>query len=262
MKRFTALSCLALATLLVHGPSLVAQMGGSAVGGEGGQTQTAFGAGRTVQGTVTAVSADTITLKTEAGDSYRVAITPNTQVRKDRAQVKLTDIRPGDGLGAMGEIDRPNKTVHALMVFVVDAEQVRKARENLGKTYIAGRITAIDLDDLKLTVLRSDGVSQVIRVDEGTSFKRGGRGMTQALGFGSGAGSPRGGQPRAAAQESTGSGESITLADIKVGDLVGGPGAIKGGTFLPTELSVATPGARRRRTDEAPGSGAKPQEPK
>ena len=265
MKRCTALSCFALATLLIHGPRLSAQMGGAATGGDGGQTQTAFGAGRMVQGTVTIVSADTITLKTEAGDSYRVTVTPNTQVRKERAQVKLTDIHAGDGLGAMGEIDRPNKTVHALMVFVVDAEQVRKARENLGKTYIAGKLTAIDLDDLKLTVLRSDGVSQVIRVDEGTSFKRGGRGTTQALGFapGAGAGGPRSGQARPPAQEAAGSGgESITLADIKVGDLVGGPGAIRGGTFIPTELSVATPGARRHRTDETPGTAPRPQEPK
>ena len=47
----------------------------------------------------------------------------------------------------------------------------------MGKTYITGKVTAIDMDALKVTVMRTDGVSQVIGVDEQTSFKRGGRGM-------------------------------------------------------------------------------------
>ncbi len=239
-------------------------------GGGGDQPPAAFGGGRMVQGTVTAVTADQITMKTEAGEIYKVTVTPNTQMRKDRVQVKLADVHPGDGVGAMGEIDRPNKTVHAVMLVLVDAEQIKKARENLGKTYIAGKITALDVDNLKLTVLRSDGVTQVIQVDEGTSFRRGGRGMQQAmgLGFGGGAGggNPGGNRPQAQAGASTG-GESITLADIKVGDLIGGPGALKNGVFIPTELSVGTPGVRgagRRRGAEtpagAPPSPAAPQE--
>ena len=269
MKRFRYLILFALEVLLVSGPRLHAQTNS----GGGDQPQTAFGAGRMVQGTVTAVTPDQVTLKTEAGDIYKVSVSPNTQVRKDRAQMKLADVHPGDGVGAMGEIDRPNRTVHALMVYVVDAEQIRKARENLGKTYIAGKITAINADDLKLTVLRSDGVSQVIQVDEGTSFKRGGRGMQQAMGLGfgdgTGAGARQGRTPAPAGAASAG--ESITLADIKVGDLVGGPGALKSGVFIPTELSVGTPGARggggRRRGNEGtpqPGAPAAltPQEPR
>lgn len=243
MTRLPILACSFLLLLAARAP-LPAQMGGE----PGAQTETAFGGGRMVQGTVTSVAGGQISLKTEAGDLYRIDITPNTQVRKDRAQVKLSEIHAGDGVGAMGELDRPNRTVHALMVYVVDAEQIRKARENLGKTYIAGKITAIDLDDLKLTVLRSDNITQVIRVDEGTSFKRGGRGMGQALGFGAGGRAP-------AEPTSAPAAESITLADIKVGDLVGGPGAVRGGVFIPTELSVGTPGAhggRRRGDGSAP----------
>ncbi len=60
-----------------------------------------------------------------------------------------------------------------MFVTVVDAEQMKKAQEDLGKTYIAGKVTAID--ELKLTIKRADGVTQVIEVDEGTSFRRGGR---------------------------------------------------------------------------------------
>ena len=61
----------------------------------------------------------------------------------------------------------------------------------------------------------------------------------------------------------TGSGadaESVTLADVKVGDRVVGPGVLKNGVFVPTELGVidaATMGQRRRRATEAEtGAGA------
>ncbi len=146
------------------------------------QPAVAFGSGsRMVRGTVTAVTPDHLTLKTESGELYQVAVTPNTQVRKGRDPVKFAEVHPGDGVGAMGEVDRPTKTVHALMLMVVSAEQLKKAREDMGKTYITGKITAIDADTLKLTILRSDGVSQTITVDEGTSFKRGGRGFRMAM---------------------------------------------------------------------------------
>ena len=106
-----------------------------------------------------------------------MALSANTRLTKDRQPVKLADIKVGDAVGAMGVLDAPTKTVHAVFVGVVDAEQMKKARENMGKTYITGKVTAIDMDALKLTVMRPDGVSQVIGVDEQTSFKRGGRGM-------------------------------------------------------------------------------------
>ena len=51
------------------------------------------------------------------------------------------------------------------------------------------------------------------------------------------------------------SGESITLADIKVGDRVAGPGEVKSGRFVAKELTVMTPGnGRRRSTDTKEGS--------
>jgi hypothetical protein len=131
--------------------------------------------GQMVRGTVIAVAADRLTVKNEAGESFQVVITPNTRLRKGRDPVKLADVHAGDGIGAMGVVDVPAKTVHAVMIGVVDAAEIAKARENMGKTYIAGKVTAIDLDALKMTVLREDGVSQTIGLDDDTSFKRGGR---------------------------------------------------------------------------------------
>ena len=125
-------------------------------------------------------------MKTDAGEVYQVVVSANTRLTRERQPMKMAEIKVGDGVGAMGVMDAPTKTIHAVFVGVVDAEQVKKAREGLGKVYITGKVTAVDMDALKVTVLRPDGVSQVIGVDEGTSFKRGGRGMA-AMMNGSGA---------------------------------------------------------------------------
>jgi predicted RNA-binding protein len=193
-----------------------------------------------VSGEVTAVSGATVTIKTEDG-TVQVVTTTNTRVMKGRGgvTVPVAELKVGDGLMAMGNLDAPNKTLHAAMVIATDAATVKALRDNLGKTYIVGKVTAIDLDNAKMTVERSDKVSQTILFDDSTSFKRGGRGMggMQFGGMGAGAATPPAGAP---------GGESITLADIKVGDNVAGPGSLKGGTFVPTQLTVMTPGQRRR----------------
>jgi hypothetical protein len=157
----------------------------------------------------------------------------------------------------MGVLDAPTKTVHAVVVGVMDAAQVKKAREDLGKAYIAGRVTAIDMDGLKLTVMRPDGVSQVIGLDEGTSFKRGGRGMAAMMSGSGEVGSGEVGRGGEGPGGRVGSGgESITLADVKVGDSVAGRGTMKSGFFVPAELRVMDASARRqRRRQGAEGGG-------
>jgi hypothetical protein len=217
-----------------------------------GERGGAFAGGQMVRGTVTAAAADHLTVKTDAGDVYQVAISANTRVMKDRQPMKVTDIKVGDGAGAMGVLDAPTKTIHAVFVTVMSAEQMKKMKEDLGKVYITGKVTGID--DVKLTVMRPDGVSQVIEVDEGTSFKRGGRGMASLMN-GSGPVGATGGRPDVGAGA-----ESITLADVKVGDTVVGPGALKNGVFVPTQLGVmdaAAMGQRRRRA-AAEGNTAAP----
>jgi hypothetical protein len=226
-----------LAVLLVGMPGVVLAQDGMAEGGG------AFSGGQMVRGTVTAVAADRLTVKTEEGEVYQVAVSANTRVMKDRQPMKLAEIKAGDGVGAMGVMDAPTKTIHAVFVAVIDAEQVKKAREGLGKVYITGKVTAIDMDDAKVTVMRPDHVSQVIQADEGTSFRRGGR-REQASGSA---------VPAAAAGANAG-GESITLADVKVGDLVMGRGAVKNGLFVPAELRVMDAAARERR--RAPSASA------
>lgn len=217
--------------------------GQEGAGGQAGDAQAGAGLGgaQRIVGTVTAATAEQLTVKTELGEVYRIAVTSNTRYVKDRQPAQWGSIHVGDSVGAMGVGDASAKTLHAAVVMIVDAEQAKKAREGLGKVYIVGKITGID--EVKITVLRPDGVSQVIEVDEGTSFRRGMRGMG---GFGG-----MSGGPGAAA-----SGESITLADVKVGDAVMAQGALKGGVFVPTVLGVSAAGAGRQRRRAADGSAA------
>jgi hypothetical protein len=209
----------------------------------------AFAGMQRVAGEVTSVAGATLTVKTEDGAAMQVVTTDNTRVMKGRGvSVKVADLKVGDGVMAAGILDAPNKTLHAAFVFATDAAQVKAMKENLGKTYIVGRVTAIDMDNAKMTVERPDHVAQTIGFDETTSFRRGGRGGGR-MGGGGGADAPG-----AAPAEG---GESITLADIKVGEAVRGTGSVKGGTFVPTELVVMERGGRGA-GDAASGGNARP----
>jgi len=228
-------------------------------GGAGGRRGQFAGMQR-VGGTITVVAGSQVTIKAEDGAVYQVVTNDNTRMMHGRGEtIKLSDLKPGDGLYAMGNLDAANKTLHAAMLISIDADQMKQMEEarkqelaNMGKTLIAGRVTAIDLDNATMTVERPDGVSQTIGFDEGTSFKRG----RIAIGSGMNMGFRRGAGSGASEAEPAPTGESITLADIKVGDRVAGPGQVKNGRFVPKELTVMTPGAGRRRADGAnpPGS--------
>jgi hypothetical protein len=222
--------------------------------GFGGQ----FAGMQRASGELIAVSGNSFTIRTEEGGTMQVVTTENTRLMQGRGNsVKVADLKHGDGITAMGNLDAPNKTLHAALVLVIDAEQVKQMKENLGKTYIAGRVTAIDLDNAKMTVERPDHVAQTIGFDESTSFRRGRRMMASGMMGGGMSGAP-GGQNNGPAGTPPASGEeSITLADIKVGDYVGGRGSLKNNVFVPTELTVATPGQGRRRAQE----GAAPPPP-
>ena len=177
-----------------------------------------MGMGRGVRGTVTAVNGKQVTIKTDEGDVYTVTTGDNTRLMKDRQEAALTDIHVGDMLMAGGQVDPQAKTVGAAFVAIVPAEQVRKMHEDLGKTWIAGKITAIS--DTNITVQRMDGVSQTIAVDENTSFHK--------------------------------RRDAITMADIKVGDPLNARGALKGGVFVATQLNIGGGGMGMGR-GEGPG---------
>jgi hypothetical protein len=214
-----------------------------------------LGGGQGVLGSVTEVAADHYTIKTDAGETYIVHFSPNTRIVKQGARqgqgrrqaggddadtseqrqppqsLKPTDIKVGDFITAGGEMDSAAKSIGAVFIVQVDPERAKQMREmqaNYGKTWLAGRITAIN--DTTITI---DGIvdhaPHSVVVDENTSFR----------------------QRR----------DSITLADIKPGEQLRAEGAMKGGVFVATTVTAMQPPNR----DQAPGaagssgSPAKPQ---
>lgn len=193
-------------------------------GGRGGMGG-GFGMGRGLMGTVTEVAAGHYTIKTDTGDIYTVHFSANTRILKQEAgrgpvaggpgggggrgmggnppeAIKATDIKVGDAIGAMGEVDAAAKSVGAVTIVQIDPERAKQMREiqaNYGKTWLMGKVTAID--GVKVTLMGSiDNAAHSFVADENTSFRK--------------------------------RREPITLADIQVGDTVRVEGAVKDGSFV------------------------------
>ncbi|MGI4827801.1 MAG: hypothetical protein ACRYFU_06375 [Janthinobacterium lividum] len=282
LQALLLLSAMAMAgTAKAQDPLSAGQNAGQDAGQDGGGAgahRGQFAGMQRVGGEVTAVNGSTLTVKAEDGHAMQIVTTENTRVMKDRGPVKVSDLHPGDGLMAFGNLDAPNHTLHAAMVMAEDAAQIKAMRDNLGKTYIAGRVTAVDLDNAKMTVERGDHTAQTIGFDETTSFKRavrgersggnggsgGAGGNTGAAGNGGGRGGFGGGMGMmadggAAMERAFASGESITLADIKVGDNIVGTGSVKAGVFVPVHLIDSPPRPHRQPNGGGDGgSGAAP----
>jgi hypothetical protein len=207
------------------------QRGGRGGMGGGGMMM----GGNSVHGKVTAVAGNEITIKDEQGQVYKVETGPNSRIRKDREEAKISDIHVGDTVVAGGNLDEQTKTVGAMFVMVLTPEQaaqMEKMRADFGKTWTAGKITAIK--DLTVTVERPDKVSQTIAVDENTTFHKGARGNAT----------------------------DITFPDVKVGDMLRAEGAVKDGSFLATNLVVMEPREPGQgRGNRQGGPGAQPGQP-
>jgi Domain of unknown function (DUF5666) len=216
-------------------------------GGRGGMGG-GLGLGRGLVGTVTEVAADHYSIKTDAGETYTIHYSANTRIVKQTAQgqgqgrgrgegerggggfggnppetIKPADIKVGDAIAAMGEIDATAKSVGAVMVAQLDPERAKQMREmqaNYGKTWLMGKITAVD--GVKVTIMGSvDNAAHWFVADENTSFRK--------------------------------RRDPITLGDLGVGDTVRVEGAVKDGSFLATTVNAmgAPPGGN----PTAPRSG-------
>jgi Domain of unknown function (DUF5666) len=209
MKHAARLTILALGVVMAAGLVSLAQEdnGFGPPDGGGGMGQ-AFGKGNGVRGTVTAAAAGSFTIRTDEGDTYKVLYSPNTRLIRDRQPIEAADIHVGDMLMAGGLVDPKAKTVGAVFLLDIDAQEVRKAREAFGKTWVMGKVTAVH--ELKITIERAgDKQAQIVAVDENTSFRK--------------------------------HREDVTLADIKVGDFISAEGALHADTFLATNLRIMDP---------------------
>ncbi len=207
MKRvalFLLMACLALPVLAQEGGEQAPPPPNSQAGpGRGGMR---FERGRGVAGTITEVKPDGFVLKSLDGKTVTVKTTDQTRFRNGRDPAKPSDFKVGDAVAVMGAPDGDSAWTANLVVNRTAMEAQMRAA--LGKEFIAGEVKAID--GTKLTILRPDNETQTIEVDENTSFRK--------------------------------QRESITLADIKVGDHVMGRGQLKDGVFVPSVLNVGMPG--------------------
>jgi hypothetical protein len=218
-------------------PAPQGQGGGWQRGGRGGGM---MGMGRGTVGTVTAVAADHFVIKTEMGETYTIHFSVNTRILKQPAgprrprgesgseeggertppeAIKATDIKVGDAIAAGGEVDADAKSVGAVMIMLIDPERAKEMRAmeaDYGKTWLMGRVTAIN--EVRVTLEGGpDKAAHDFVADENTTFRR--------------------------------RRDPITLADIKIGDMVRVEGAVKDGSFVATTVAVMGPppeGSRER----------------
>jgi hypothetical protein len=181
-----------------------------------------MGEGRGVLGTVTEVTPDHFTVKTEAGDVYTIHYSVNTRLMKaperrrgegdgggnPPQQIKASDIKVGDAIAARGDVDATAKSVGAVAILQFDPEQAKRMQEmeaNFGKTWLMGRVTAVD--GVKVTVQGGPGNgAHTFVADENTTFRK--------------------------------RREPVTLGDVQVGDMVRVEGALKDGSFVATTVAV------------------------
>lgn len=189
--------------------------------------------GRGVLGTITAVDAGGFTVKTQDGEAWKVTVGPNTRITHDREPAKVTDLKPGFGVMAFGQADATaQNTLHAVFAGYQTAEEVKSRMADFGKTWIGGKVTAIEGTKITVTVQQpgqTAASSKTFAVDETTDFKKGR--------------------------------DEATLADIKPGDYVMGRGGVKDGVFVPTTLTIRQPGEHRHGPGGAGGSGGPGDEP-
>jgi hypothetical protein len=123
-------------------------------------------------------------------------------------EIKAGDIKVGDAIGAMGEIDTTAKSVGAMRIMLLDPETAKRMEEmeaNFGKTWLQGKVTAIDGAKITLTGTL-DNAPHTVLADENTTFRK--------------------------------RRDPVTLADIQIGDTVRVEGALKDGVFAATSVSV------------------------
>ncbi len=174
-----------------------------------------------VMGEITAVRGNQLTLKTMDGKMATVTLNDKTAYRKDGQDAKQSDFKVGDRIAVRGE-QKDDGAWSAQTIITRSSPGLAALQEGMGKQFIIGEIKSID--GLKLTILRPDGQTQVIAVDESTSFRK--------------------------------DGQSVTLGDFKVGDQVYGRGALKDGVLVP---SVLNNGELRFGTGGTPQPAAPPQ---
>jgi hypothetical protein len=195
---------------------------------------------RPLLGKITAIRDGAIELATPDGQTLTVKVTSQTEFRKDREAAKATDFKVGDMVMVRGD----ENADHSVTARIVGGRTGGpggpggaggRQMGTLGKDYVVGEVKSIDAP--RLTVVRPDNVTQTVELNEETSLRKGR--------------------------------DSITMAEIQVGDHVIARGSMEKDVFVPKGVMVMNAEQWKRMQEmreqysgqKAPGSEATPPKP-
>jgi hypothetical protein len=224
--------------MLGFAPALLGQdaPGASPPGDQGQREKSGPEAGpRPVFGKITSIGNGLIEIAGPDGQTVKVKYTEQTEFRKDRQPAKAADFKVGDMVMVRGD----ENADHSVVAKLIGARTGGPGGGpmgggmmmggTLGKDYVIGEVKS--LDPPRMTVLRTDNVTQTLELNEGTSLRKGR--------------------------------ESITMADIQVGDHIISRGALENDMFVPKGVMVLGPEQWKRFQEfqAQMGSGNKPASP-
>ena len=190
--------------------------------------------GRGVLGKITAMKDGALELARMDGTSVTVKLTDKTEYRKDRQAAKLRDFKVGDMVFIRTE-GSGDQDLTALVVGgrtgdgpggpgmgVPGGGTMVMGGGELGKDFVFGQVKSVEAP--KITVLRPDDVTQTLELNEETSLRKGR--------------------------------ESVTIADIQVGDHVFIRGGVQNSVFVPKMVMVIGPEQWKRMQEMGMAPGA------
>jgi Domain of unknown function (DUF5666) len=195
--------------------------------------------GRPVIGKISAIQNDSMELISQDGTKVSVKLDGSTEFRKDRQPAKLSDFKVGDTAIVRTNQDGGDSSGSTARMVAL-APPGFTGREGgagvpggmagtMGKDFVMGEVKTVDPP--RLTILRTDNVTQTLELNEETSLRRGR--------------------------------DSITMADIQPGDHVFARGAVANDAFVPKSLNLILPEQwkRTQEMNEANGTrGPTPQQ--
>jgi len=170
---------------------------------------------RPVFGKITSIQNGVMEIASPDGQTLKVKYTDQTQFRKDRQPAKATDFKVGDMVAVRGEAGSDH-SINATMIGARTGGPGggpggqgggMMAAGTMGKDYVVGQVKSIDPP--RMTVVRTDNVTQTLELNEETSLRKGR--------------------------------DSITMADIQVGDHIISRGALQNDVFVPKGVMVLGP---------------------
>lgn len=174
------------------------------------------GRGRFVGGKITALKDGALELTRPDGASVTVKLTDKTEYRKDRQTAKIADFKVGDfvlirtegagdqDLTATLVAERTGGGPGGQGMGGPGGGMMMMGGGELGKDFVFGEVKSVDAP--KITVLRTDNVTQTLELNEETSLRKGR--------------------------------DSVTMADIQVGDHVFVRGGVQNNAFVPKMVMV------------------------